>query len=104
MVVSPPSLLPGDGLLLISAPKMPVYHSHHLMRSTSFSPTSRLTARRVRRCSAPYISGVSPMMLVPPWATRRSEATPRAGVAVTPLLPAEPPPLVPRMILWAHRL
>src|ERR1700733_64913 len=98
MVVSPPSLLPGDGLLLISAPQTPVYHSHHLIRSTSFSPTCRLTARRVRRCSAPYISEVSPMMLVPPWATSKSEAMPRAGLAVTPLLPSEPPQLVPRMI------
>ena len=41
------------------------------------------------------------MMLVPPWATSRSEATPRAGLAVTPLLPSEPPQLVPRMILSA---
>ena len=47
MVVSPPALLPGDGLLLISAPKRPAYHSHHLIRSTSFSPTSREVARRV---------------------------------------------------------
>ncbi len=49
----PPFLLPGEGLLLISAPKRPEYHSHHLIRSTSFSPTSRDTARRVNRCSAP---------------------------------------------------
>ena len=40
-------------------------------------------------------------MLVPPWATIKSEATPRAGLAVTPLLPSEPPQLVPRMILSA---
>src|SRR3954471_5553092 len=101
MVVSPPSLLPGEGLLLISAPKMPVYHSHHLMRSTSFSPTARLRARRVSRCSAPYISDVSPIMLAPPWATSRSDATPTAGLAVTPLLPSLPPQLVPRIILSA---
>jgi len=44
MVVSPPALFPGDGLLLISAPNIDVYHSHHLMRSTSFSPTSFDTA------------------------------------------------------------
>ncbi len=53
MVVRPPSLFPGEGLLLISAPNMLVYHSHHLIRSTSFSPTSFDTARRVRTCSAP---------------------------------------------------
>src|SRR4029079_8201700 len=101
MVVSPPSLLPGEGMLLISAPETPVYHSHHLIRSTSFSPTARLTARRVSRCSAPEISGVSPRMLVPPCCTSGSEATPRAGLAVTPLLPSLPPQLVPRMILSA---
>ena len=44
------------------------------------------------------------MMLVPPCCTSRSEATPRAGLAVTPLLPSEPPQLVPRMILSADRL
>jgi hypothetical protein len=53
MVVNPPALLPGDGLALISAPSFRVYSSHHFMSSTSFSPTSRLTARRVKRCSAP---------------------------------------------------
>ena len=42
-------------------------------------------------------------MLVPPWATSRSEATPRAGLAVTPLLPSEPPQLVPRMILLGRQ-
>ena len=40
---------------------------------------------------------------MPPWATSRSEATPRAGLAVTPLLPSEPPQLVPRMILSAGK-
>ena len=53
IVVSPPALLPGDGLLFISPCSRAVYASHHLMRATSFSPTSRDTARRVSRCSAP---------------------------------------------------
>src|SRR3954462_1707591 len=53
MVVSPPALLPGLGLAFISAPSRAVYSSHQRISATSFSPTSRLTARRVRRCSAP---------------------------------------------------
>jgi len=53
MVVSPPALLPGDGLLFISPRLRAVYSSHQRMRSTSFSPTARLTARRVSKCSAP---------------------------------------------------
>src|SRR3546814_5322628 len=47
------SLLPGDGLLFISMLLRAVYSSHQRMRSTSFSPTSFDTARRVSRCSAP---------------------------------------------------
>src|SRR3712207_9044667 len=43
-----PALLPGEGLLFISPPFFAVYSSHHLMRETSFSPTSRVAARRVR--------------------------------------------------------
>src|SRR3954467_9974989 len=62
IVVNPPALLPGDGLALISAPSFFVYSSHHFMRATSFSPTSRLTARRVNRCSAPSVSVVSERM------------------------------------------
>ena len=38
---------------------------------------------------------------MPPAATSMSEATPRAGLQVTPLLPSEPPQLVPRMISLA---
>ena len=53
IVVSPPALLPGDGLLFISPFSRSVYSSHHLMRAISFSPTARDTARRVSRCSAP---------------------------------------------------
>src|SRR6218665_2535217 len=52
------------------------------MRSTSFRPTSGLTARRVSRCSAPYTSGVSLRMALPPCATTRSPAAPRAGLAL----------------------
>src|SRR4051794_22088575 len=91
MVVSPPALLPGDGLALISSPCLWVYSSHHRIRSTSFSPTSRLTARRVKRCSAPYVSVVSARIAVPPLRTTRSLATPRAGFAETPEYPSEPP-------------
>src|SRR6185295_10361601 len=51
-VVIPPALLPGAGLLSIaSIPRQ--YHSHHLYRSISFLATPSLTARRIRRCSAP---------------------------------------------------
>src|SRR5215470_5986425 len=51
-VVMPPALLPGAGLLSIaSIPRQ--YHSHHLYRSISFLATPSLTARRIRRCSAP---------------------------------------------------
>jgi hypothetical protein len=53
IVVRPPALLPGDGLLFISPWLRAVYSSHQRMRSTIFSPTARLCARRVRRCSAP---------------------------------------------------
>ena len=38
---------------------------------------------------------------MPPQATIMSLATPRAGLAVMPLLPSEPPQLVPRMISLA---
>ena len=41
---------------------------------------------------------------MPPWATSRSAATPRAGLAVTPLLPSEPPQLVPRMSFAGRQL
>src|SRR3954470_20705080 len=101
MVVRPPSLLPGDGLLLISAPKRPAYYSHHLIRSRSFWPTSGRTARRVSRCSARYISVVSPRTAVPPCATTRSAATPSAGLAVTPELPSDPPHSIARWIFEA---
>jgi len=53
IVVRPPALLPGLGLAFISAPSRWVYSSHQRIRPTSFSPTSRLTARRVNKCSAP---------------------------------------------------
>ena len=42
MVVSPPALLPGDGLAFISAPSRAVYSSHQRISPTSFSPTSRV--------------------------------------------------------------
>ena len=38
MVVSPPALLPGEGLALISAPCLWVYSSHQCISATSFSP------------------------------------------------------------------
>src|SRR4029450_5736113 len=58
-VVIPPALLPGAGLLSIaSIPRQ--YHSHHRYRSISFLATPSLTARRISRCSAPYISGAPP--------------------------------------------
>src|SRR4029077_5221510 len=53
IVVSPPALFPGDGLLFISPWLRAVYSSHQWMRSTIFSPTALLRARRVSRCSAP---------------------------------------------------
>ena len=53
IVVNPPSLFPTDGLLLISAPNVRVYHSHQSMRSSNLSATCVETARRVSRCSAP---------------------------------------------------
>src|SRR6201747_2990188 len=91
IVVRPPALLPGLGLAFISAPSRSVYASHQRITPTSFSPPSRLTARRVNRCSAPYVSGVSDRITVPPWRTRRSLATPSAGLADTPEYPSEPP-------------
>src|SRR4029453_13078554 len=57
-VVIPPALLPGAGLLsMASMPRQ--YHSHHLYRSICFLATPSLTARRIKRCSAPKISGAS---------------------------------------------
>src|SRR3954468_13414567 len=53
MVVSPPALLPGEGLLFISLPLRAVYSSHHLMRRMSFSPTSFDTAPRGQQGSGP---------------------------------------------------
>src|SRR6218665_4196736 len=76
IVVRPPALLPGEGLLFISPWWMAVERSHHLMRSTSFRPTSGLTARRVGRCSGPYTSGGSLRMALPPFATPHSPPPP----------------------------
>ena len=42
------------------------------------------------------------MIEVPPCAINKSEAIPRAGFAVIPLLPSDPPQFVPRMILSAE--
>ena len=38
MVVSPPSLLPTEGLLSMSAPNTPVYHFHHAIHVGARSP------------------------------------------------------------------
>src|SRR6185437_7947639 len=46
MVVRPPALLPGEGLLFISPPVRAQWSSHQRMRSTIFSPTARLAARQ----------------------------------------------------------
>src|SRR6185369_15546344 len=46
MVVRPPALLPGDGLLFISPPVRAQWSSHQRIRSTIFSPTSRGAPRQ----------------------------------------------------------
>jgi hypothetical protein len=54
MFASPPVWLPGLTLPLICVSRPTVYSSfHQRMRSTSFSPTSRVRARRVSVCSTP---------------------------------------------------
>ena len=45
--------------------------------------------------SAPNISGTSVRTVVPPCETRKSEKTPRSGLAVMPEKPSEPPHLRP---------
>ena len=53
--------------------------------------TSGAAARSRSRCSAPYISGVSPRITRPPAATSRSAATPSVGFAVRPEYASLPP-------------
>jgi hypothetical protein len=53
IVVSPPALLPAEGLLSISWSLRAVYCSHHLMRAISLSAIAGVSARRVSRCSPP---------------------------------------------------
>src|SRR3954464_2569508 len=79
MVVSPPALLPGDGLALISSPCLWVYSSHHRIRATSFSPAPGLPGGPVKRGSAPYVPVFSARITVPPLRTTKSLAAPRAG-------------------------
>src|SRR5205814_3569339 len=95
IVVSPPALLPGDGLLSMLPPPARVYSRHQSSCASSRRPTSSLTERRVSRCSAPNTSGVSASTEVPPAPTSRSDATPRAGFAVMPEYPSEPPQFRP---------
>ncbi len=91
MLASPPAWLPGPTTPL-NWPLWPrVYSSHHASRSSSFRPTSGVTARRVSMNSTPWISGVSDRIAVPPWRTRMSIAAPSAGLAVMPEKPSEPP-------------
>ena len=52
-VVPISGLPPGDGLESMLAPHIPVYHSHQRISATSFLPTSGVTDRAVRMCSAP---------------------------------------------------
>ena len=66
---------------------------YHSIISSSFSPTSRLIARRVSKCSAPQASFVSPKHTAPPCLTSRSEKYPTTGFAVIPEKASDPPPL-----------
>ena len=81
---------------------MPVYHSHHLIRSTSFSPTSRDDGPPRQQVLGPVdLRRLAEDASCRPAARSGRLATPRAGLAVTPLLPSEPPQLVPRMMCFA---
>ena len=53
--------------------------------------TSSLSDLAIRRVSAPNISGTSVNIVVPPWATRKSENFPTRGFAVIPESPSDPP-------------
>ena len=53
--------------------------------------TAGVAARLASRCSAPISSGVSARIEVHPSAISRSDATPRAGLAVIPDRASEPP-------------
>jgi hypothetical protein len=54
MLARPPTWLPGLTAPLICTSRPGEYSSfHQRMRSISFSPTARLTARRVSVCSTP---------------------------------------------------
>src|SRR3954471_3586715 len=101
MVVRPPALFPGEGLLSGVQPNRPVYHSHQRIRSINLSAIAGVRALRVNNCSAPKISVVSPRIVVPPQATNRSLATPSAAFAVIPELPSEPPQFSPSTISLA---
>src|SRR4029079_4367858 len=65
IVVSPPALLPGDGLLSSDPPPALASALHQSRPSSRRRPTASETARRVSRPSAPNTSGVSARIDVP---------------------------------------
>ena len=63
--------------------------------ATISTPSSGVTARCAMWCSQPMSSPVSSKTAVPPAATSRSKTRPTTGFAVMPLVPSEPPQMVP---------
>ena len=59
MLLSPPALLPGDGIVVEAAVEAVQIALVPVANPSSFSATPRLRARRTSRCSAPKISVVS---------------------------------------------
>ena len=59
------------------------------------APSPGVTARPAMCDSQPISSPVSSKMAVPPAATCRSKTLPTTGLAVIPLVPSEPPQIVP---------
>ena len=84
MVVSPPALLPGEGLLFISPPLRSQYSSHQWIRSISFSAdlaADRAAGEQVLGAVDLGRLGQDGGAAV---ATRRSTQWPSAGLAVMP--------------------
>jgi hypothetical protein len=85
IVVSPPAMLPGTGWPpRRSIPGAFASCSKRSIVASRSAATCGVTARAASRCSAPISSEVSARIDVPPAATSRSLATPRAGLAVIP--------------------
>ena len=92
----PERMLAGTGSIVrMSSPVESARRSVSATTAASSSATAGRAARRIRMCSAPITSVVSPKIAVPPAATTRSNIAPIAGLPATPEVGSDPPHLTP---------